>query len=139
MNRKSSRAIQFALAGAVIVMTVCGIVPGAASQADAQTRQTTAGDLFYNYYVPPVGPCSVGAELYLCPRPVPPWVGYTYITYQPLMPHEFLYQHSRVYYTSHEDAPPTKTTVRWRSSGFKVPPKYSLMPCSLYHMSGGNP
>ena len=46
--------------------------------------------LFYNYYVPPVGctTCgsqgSSGAELYISPRPTPPLVGHTYITYQPL-------------------------------------------------------
>ena len=58
-------------------------------------------DLFYNYYVPPV-PCSCygaeGAELYVSPRPTPPLVGHTYITYQPLMPHELLYKHHRCYY-----------------------------------------
>src|SRR6185503_243391 len=46
-------------------------------------------DLFYNYYVG--NNCGgMGAQLYLSPRPVPPFVGNTYITYQPLMPHEFL-------------------------------------------------
>ena len=55
-----------------------------------------AGDLFYNYYVPPA-PGGVGAPLYVSPRPTPPLVGHTYVTYQPLMPHEFLYRHYRVY------------------------------------------
>jgi hypothetical protein len=36
--------------------------------------------------------------LYVSPRPVPPWVGHTYITYQPLMPHEFMYSHHRTYH-----------------------------------------
>ena len=54
-------------------------------------------DLFYNYYVG--NNCGgMGAELYLSPRPVPPFVGHTYITYQPLMPHEFLYAHDRTYH-----------------------------------------
>jgi len=55
-----------------------------------------AADLFYNYYVPGVngGP---PAQLYLCPRPTPPLVGHTYITYQPFMPNEMLYQHHRTY------------------------------------------
>ena len=40
-------------------------------------------DLFYNYYAWPS--CTgLGAELYVSPRPVPPYVGQTYITYQPL-------------------------------------------------------
>jgi hypothetical protein len=54
-------------------------------------------DLFYNYYAWPS--CTgLGAELYLSPRPVPPLVGHTYITYQPLMPHEFMYHHHRTYH-----------------------------------------
>jgi hypothetical protein len=41
-------------------------------------------------------------------------VGHTYVTYQPLMPHEFLYKHHRVYKTKHADAPRTRTSVWWR-------------------------
>jgi hypothetical protein len=75
-------------------------------------------DLFYNYYVPPVAcstyPGSVGAQLYVSPRPVPPWVGHTYITYPPLLPQEFLYHHSRVYYRGFgPHGGLTKTTVWW--------------------------
>ena len=54
-------------------------------------------DLFYNYYAWPS--CTgLGAELYISPRPVPPHVGHTWITYQPLMPHEFMYHHHRTYH-----------------------------------------
>jgi hypothetical protein len=54
-------------------------------------------DLFYNYYAWPS--CTgLGAELYVSPRPVPPWVGQTFITYQPLYPHEFMYSHHRTYH-----------------------------------------
>jgi len=54
-------------------------------------------DLFYNYYAWPS--CTdIGAQLYISPRPVPANVGHTYITYQPLMPHEFLYTHHRTYH-----------------------------------------
>ncbi|MCS5616624.1 MAG: hypothetical protein NZ658_01380 [Pirellulales bacterium] len=57
-------------------------------------------DVFYNFYTPPVpvGPSpAMGAQLYVSPRPVPPRVGHTWITYPPFMPHEFLYQHRRKY------------------------------------------
>jgi hypothetical protein len=81
--------------------------------AMAMEPQQSAGDLFYNYYVPPA-PGGVGAQLYLCPRPTPPLVGHTYVTYQPLMPHEFLYQHHRVYVTENPGAGVTRTNVRWR-------------------------
>jgi hypothetical protein len=100
---------------ALISVMVLVIAWGLASAAHAEViRHSTPGDLFYNYYVPPVGPNSVGAELYLCPRPTPPLVGHTYITYQPLMPHEFLYKHARHYVTVHPDAPNTRTWVHWR-------------------------
>lgn len=104
-----------ALIGLVIVVTFCGLIFGTASTARAElVRHSTPGDLFYNHYVSPVGPSSVGAELYVSPRPTPPMVGHTYITYQPLMPHEFLYKHHRRYKTYHKDAPKTRTSVRWR-------------------------
>jgi hypothetical protein len=76
-------------------------------------RQRTAGDLFYNYYVAP-GPNGIGAELYPAPRPAPPWVGHTFITYEPLMPHEFLYRHQRVYIRVHPDGRVTRTWVCWK-------------------------
>lgn len=54
-------------------------------------------DLFYNYYAWPS--CSgLGAELYIAPRPVPPHVGHTFYTYQPLYPHEYMYSHHRTYH-----------------------------------------
>lgn len=101
--------------GALTLVTFCVLACGTATPARAElVRHSTPGDLFYNYYVPPVGPGSVGAGLYPCPRPTPPMVGHTYITYQPLSPHEFLYKHHRSYVTTHEDAPRTRTSVRWR-------------------------
>ena len=110
MSFSYSREKILAVVGMTILVTVCGIVSVARAEV---VRHSTPGDLFYNYYVPPVGPGSVGAELYLCPRPTPPLVGHTYITYQPLMPHEFLYKHHRHYTTFHEDAPKTHTSVHW--------------------------
>ncbi|HEV2972265.1 MAG TPA: hypothetical protein VGY55_19985 [Pirellulales bacterium] len=87
-----------------------------ASAQDYCSRGFTP-DLFYNYYVAPVT-CgcagAMGAQLYVSPRPVPPLVGHTYITYQPLLPQEFLYPHKRVYYTPNGPyAPVTKTHVWW--------------------------
>jgi hypothetical protein len=71
-------------------------------------------DLFYNYYVAPGPYGGVGAQLYLCPVPTPPLVGHTYITYQPLMPHEFLYRHSRVYWRYNPRGGWTRTSVTWQ-------------------------
>jgi len=53
----------------------------------------------YNYYHPAPGstaPPQIPAQLYLCPSPYPPpYVGYTYITYPPFQPHEWLWIHRR--------------------------------------------
>jgi hypothetical protein len=67
----------------------------------------------YNYFVHPGEAGRLGAQLYVEPRPTPPLVGHTYITYPPLMPHEFLYQHRRVYETYNPGSGTTRTRVRW--------------------------
>lgn len=67
----------------------------------------------FNYYVHPGQAGQVGAQLYISPRPTPPLVGHTYITYPPLMPHEFLYQHHRVYQTYNPGSGWTRTRVLW--------------------------
>lgn len=92
------------VAVAAILLGVLGLVspPSAAAQSPVP----------YNYYVAPTGTC-LGAALYPAPRPVPPLVGHTYITYQALNPHEFLYRHHRTYYTSHPSGT-TKTMVWWQ-------------------------
>lgn len=70
-------------------------------------------DLFYNYYIPG-GPGGVPGALYLAPRPVPPVVGHTYYTYQPLLPHEYMYQHQRRYYRYYDCGTGlTRTRVRY--------------------------
>jgi hypothetical protein len=100
-----------------IVLAVCvaawSAFPCGSQQAYAAGPRTSP-DLFYNYYVPP-GPCgTVGAQLYLSPLPTPPLVGHTYFTYQPLMPHEFLYQHSRTYNRFHPRGGWTRSMVIWQ-------------------------
>ncbi|MBN2580527.1 MAG: hypothetical protein JXB10_16195 [Pirellulales bacterium] len=98
------------------LILVCFLVMGfsiLSATASAELPYYGSEDLFYNYYVPPVGAGSVGAQMYLCPRPTPPLVGHTYITYQPLMPHEFLWRHRRSYVRNHADGSRTYTRVRW--------------------------
>lgn len=69
-------------------------------------------DLFANYYAYPHAG-GIPAQMYLSPYPTPPIAGRTYITYQPLMPHEFLYCHHRNYYTYHPTGGHTHTRVCW--------------------------
>lgn len=45
---------------------------------------------------------SAEAALYISPVGVPGWVGHTYNTYQPLYPHQFLYQHHDRYHSYYD-------------------------------------
>ena len=96
-----------------VLLVAWTVVVGDCQQAYAAGRRRTSPDLFYNYYVPP-GPSGVlGAQLYVAPLPTPPLVGHTYYTYQPLMPHEWLYPHGRIYYRRNPRAGWTRTMVVW--------------------------
>lgn len=85
------------------------MVGGAALVTDSQAAQP---DLFANYYAYPYAG-GIPAQMYISPRPTPPLVGHTYITYQPLNPHEMLYRHKRNYYTYHPGGGHTVTRVCW--------------------------
>jgi hypothetical protein len=74
-------------------------------------------DLFYNYYAQPGPHCGAAASMYPAPLPVPPNVGHTYVTYQPFMPHEFLYAHHRSYYTYNPGAGWRRTNVHYGTRG----------------------
>jgi hypothetical protein len=97
------------------------------------------------YYAPANGGGAAVAALYPSPRPAPPLVGYTYITYQPLAPHEFLYEHCRTYWREDPCAGPTRTTVkychrpslceclpnlRWAVPGLHTPPATPSTACN---------
>lgn len=101
---------------------------------DFQQRPIDYGtpDLFYNFY-PDTTSSQTGAEMYISPRPVPAHVGHTYITYQPLMPHQFLYPHHHSYQRYYENGrgltrasvthyyPPVRTAVVGAIHHFKIP------------------
>ncbi len=100
------------LAGAIALVAAIGIA-FATPTASAQVfgPDPGAGDLFPSYYVNGAG--SVPASLYLSPRPTPPLVGHTWVTYQPLYPHQFLYPHHRTYLRQHGERNFTRTRVTW--------------------------
>jgi hypothetical protein len=77
-------------------------------------------DLFYNYYAQPGPYNGAAAGMYICPKPVPPHVGHTWVTYQPFMPHEFMYQHHRAYYTYNPGAGWRRTNVRYGTFGIRA-------------------
>lgn len=76
-------------------------------------------DLFYNYYEGP-DPSGTAAAMYVSPRPVPVHVGHTYTTYQPLMPHEYLYKHTRSHYAHVPGAGWSRAKVRYRTYGLRL-------------------
>ena len=77
-------------------------------------------DLFYNYYAQPGPFYNTAGAMYVSPLPVPPSVGHTYVTYQPFMPHEYLYQHNRSYYTYNQGDGWTRTNVRYGTCGLRL-------------------
>ena len=76
-------------------------------------------DLFYNFYEGPDG-CGTAAAMYVSPRPVPAFVGHTYTTYQPLMPHEYLYRHTRTHYAHNPGAGWSRAKIRYRTYGLRL-------------------
>ena len=94
---------------AAIAAGILAFVGSPAHRAEAGNR---SDQLFYNYYA---GPPGVPAQLYISPRPTPPLVGHTWITYQPLMPHEFLHVHNRNYYRYSRDGSYNETRIRWNN------------------------
>ncbi len=83
---------------------------------DCTYRHYGQHDLFYNYYAG--NNCGgMGAALYVSPRPVPAYVGHTYVTYQPFMPHEYLYPHHRTYHRYYNGgAALTRTSAHYRTT-----------------------
>jgi len=47
-------------------------------------------------------------------------MGHTYTTYQPFMPHEYMYQHHRSYWTHNPGNGWTRTKVRYHAGGNKL-------------------
>ncbi len=109
MHRNTLRMTTILAAAAVAWLLDAG--PAQQAHAQLPVYTTSQYDLFYNYYT---GPAGQPAQLYVSPRPVPPFVGHTYTTYQPLLPQEFLYHHRRTYRRHISSALPVNTThVRW--------------------------
>jgi hypothetical protein len=104
------------LVAAIVLAAAAGLLASAASADDFgygyDGYYPGHPKLFRNYYVGGPGQ-GAPAQLYVSPRPTPPYVGHTWITYEPFMPHEFLYQHHRTYWAHHGDGTCTKTKVKW--------------------------
>ena len=112
-------------------LAVAAVVALAAAEAQAGAIRADGYGLVPGYYVPMGCPDAIGASLYPCPRPVPPWVGVTYIPYAPLAPAEFLERHHQRYVQCDPcTGAVTRTTVTWNHR----PQKGSLKPSMMWAM-----
>jgi hypothetical protein len=90
-----------ASAALLLVLDVSNAQAGKNRPVGCLNRHQTAPGLFTQYYYPAHCSGGVATQLYLAPYPTPPLVGHTYVTYQPFMPHEYMYKHHRTYYKWH--------------------------------------
>lgn len=104
-----------------LVTAVVAVTCFIATPASAQFTDNQPANALFSQYATPNGPSLTTAGMYPAPHYVPPMGAQSYYTYQPLMPHEMMYQHSRNYYNYSSStgygAPDsvTKTSVRWFS------------------------
>jgi hypothetical protein len=113
---------------ATIALLAVGLAAGAVTAPAARATEgawkrtisyQNKQDLFYNYYEGP-DPSGTAAAMYVSPRPVPVHVGHTYTTYQPLMPHEYLYAHKRTHYAHTPGAGWSRAKVRYGTAGLRL-------------------
>jgi hypothetical protein len=102
-------------------------VVGMAGYANAQSPQ-----LFANQYTQG-GANQTTAAMYVSPVPVPPWVGHTYYTYEPLYPHEFMHLHNHRYHSYYDGGrglnrtgvhyyvPPVRTGLHYTKNKLSLP------------------
>ena len=117
--------IQKLLAAAIVVVALSL----AADSAQAQIGQGNLPNSLFSQYTTQGGASQATAGMYPAPHPVPRHVGGSWYTYQPLMPHEMMYTHSRNYYNYYNDnafygggASLNKTTVRWQNGSAGIAP-----------------
>ncbi len=113
----STRIIAMALAAAVISSAATAPIASAVEGAWRRTiSYQNKQDLFADYYEGP-NPSGTAVGMYVSPQPVPIHVGHTYTTYQPYMPHEYMYRHTRSHYAYQPGAGWSRAKVRYRTRG----------------------
>ena len=103
------RNIYFSIAALVIA----GVVTGTIVAQDANS--------IIERFTQPID--GSDAAKFVAPHPVPANVGTSHYTYRPLMPQEFLYRHSRNYWTAGSDSNGgalTRTSIHWQTTGYHM-------------------
>lgn len=108
-----------------------------AAPATAQFGQGNSANNLFSQYVTPDGPNMTTAGMYPAPHYSPMMGAQSYYTYQPLMPHEMMYQHSRNYYNYYNTGgyfggndSVNVTKVRWQSGANHMAPLRFSTPLS---------
>lgn len=107
----------------VVLIAIAGQATQIAEAGEGRWKRVISyqdkNDLFANYYEGP-NPSGTAAQMYISPVPVPAHAGHTYTTYQPLMPHEYTYKHTRSHYAYQQGAGWTRSKVRYRTFGLRL-------------------
>lgn len=113
-----------------IVAVCCLIAVTLVSETSfAQTSQGNLPNPIFSQYTTQGSASTATAGMYPAPHPVPSHVGASHYTYQPLMPHEMMYAHSRNYFNYYNDSSYyggggslNITSVRWQNGSSGVAP-----------------
>ena len=115
--------------GTKLVMAVAvAAIFSVMGSAQGQEIVGSGPQLFANQYTQGMAN-SATAQMYVAPVPVPQWVGHTYYTYQPLYPHELMYQHGHRYHSYYDNGNGlNRTHVRYSAPGWRTMMKGFSLP-----------
>lgn len=112
----------------LISTAIAAVMCLAAATVSAQNTETHLPNDMFSQYSTANGPSTTTAGIYPAPHYSPSLGAQSYYTYQPLMPHEMMYAHSRNYfnyYNTNQCGLPdsvNKTSVRWISGTNHIAP-----------------
>jgi hypothetical protein len=86
-----------------IAIAICGMFAATSKAQDGYSPVYNPGQNVFNNYFTQGGANQATAAAYISPVGVPGWVGHTYITYEPLYPHEFMYHHKHRYHSYYDN------------------------------------
>ncbi len=87
--------------GTKLLRATFAVIVGVAGVSQVAGSAQAQDGLFANQYTQGFANQN-NAVMYIAPVPVPPHVGHTYYTYQPLYPHEMMYLHNERYHSYYD-------------------------------------